>query len=255
MRMSNSSMMFGGIGSLDAMLTKLQMQTQQAIEKTQHTASFAETLSTLQGVETAQAAAETKSTADMTMEEYQEYIWNKIETFPFHPTRPFDEQTIKIQDKCWERMKNDPEYEEKMMNIIKEGRMYPNPFYAMGDKGAYEVLEFDGGEGCYPHTWSKNFGGSSVGARKRFETESKSAESARTMRAKRAKQRAEADEKYYAQKRLLEKMSEQLAAIRSARARQAGLSHTASDMPIFGIPAEFLLAGLGGGMDGMTTGL
>ena len=68
------------------------------------------------------------------------------------------------------------------------------------------------------------------------------------MRAQRKKQIAEAEEKYYAQKRILEKMSEQLAAIRTARAKQAGLLHTASDIPIFGVPAEFLLAGLGGGM-------
>ena len=45
MRMNSNAMMFGGIGNLDAILTKLQMQTRQAIEKTQHTASFAETLS------------------------------------------------------------------------------------------------------------------------------------------------------------------------------------------------------------------
>ena len=58
MRMSSNAMMFGGIGNLDAMLTKLQMQTRQAIEKTQHTASFAETLSALQETTEAQAAAE-----------------------------------------------------------------------------------------------------------------------------------------------------------------------------------------------------
>ena len=247
MRMSSNAMMFGGVGSLDAMLATLQTKTQQAVEKTNCAASFSATLAALQtkGGTTTEA---TKSTADMTMDEYQEYIWEKIDSFPFHPTRPFDEQAVKISEKCWERMKNDSEYEDKMMNIIKDGRQYPDPFFGMGSVGAYEVLDFDGGEGCCSHTWSKNFGGSKTGARKLFETESK--EDYAAMRAKKKKLQAEAEEKYYAEKRMLEKMSEQLAAIRTARARQAGLLHTSSDMPIFGVPAEFLLAGLGGGMGG-----
>lgn len=49
----------------------------------------------------------------MTMDEYQSYIWDKIDSFPFHPTRPFDEWTIKISDKCWDLMKSATEYEEK----------------------------------------------------------------------------------------------------------------------------------------------
>ena len=243
MRMSSRTMMFGNAGSLDAMLAALRTKTQQAIDKANSTASFSATLAALQAKDET-TVTETKSTAGMTMEEYQEYIWEKIDTFPFHPTRPFDEQAIKISDKCWERMKNDSEYEDKMMNIIKDGRQYPDPFFGMGSAGAYEVLDFDGGEGCCSHTWSKNFGGSKTGARKLFETESKADYAA--IRAKKKKLQTEAEEKYYAQKRMLEKMSEQLAAIRTARAKQAGLLHTASDMPIFGVPAEFLLAGLGG---------
>ena len=78
----------------------------------------------------------------------------------------------------------------------------------------------------------------------RFEKESK--DSFWRSHAKRAKERAELDAKYYAEKRILAKMSEQRAAIRAARAKQAGLLHTSSDMPIFGVPAEYLLADLGG---------
>ena len=36
--------------------------------------------------------------------------------------------------------------------------------------------------------------------------------------------------------------------LRDIQARQQGLLHTSSDMPIMGVPAEFLLAGLMGGM-------
>ena len=205
--------------------------------------SFAETLVSVRVRTTTVSVTQTRT--EMTMEEYQAYIWEKIDGFPFHPTRLSDEQTIKIRDKCWERMKSDPEYEDRMMNIIKDGRQHPDPFFDMGSSGTYEVLDFDGGEGCHSHTWSKNYGGNKVGAASRFEKESK--DGFWSNHIKRAKQRAELDAKYFAEKRMLEKISEQHAAIRAARAKQAGLQHTSSDMPIFGVPAEYLLSGLGGG--------
>ena len=241
--MNEAKMLCAAAHGLNVAKALLPAQSAKARRTSNH-ASFMETLVTVRTRTETVSVSVTKTTAEMTMEEYQDYIWNKIDSFPFSSTRPFDEQTIKISEKCWDRMKDDPEYEEKMMNIIKDGRQYPDPFFGMGSSGAYWVLEFDGGEGCWSHGFSKDFGGSKAGARKLFETESKDDYAA--MRAKKKKLQAEAEEKYYTQKRMLEKMSEQLAAIRTARAKQAGLMHTSSDMPIFGVPAEFLLAGLGG---------
>ena len=67
-------------------------------------------------------------------------------------------------------MKSDPEYEEKMMSIIRDGRMYPDPFFGTGmdTGGVYWVLEFDGGEGCWSHGFGKNFGGSTASAKAQF---------------------------------------------------------------------------------------
>jgi len=209
-------------------------------------ASFLEQLQELSASVEAKATAAAKEPGDMTMEEYQAYIVAKIESFPFSPTRPNDEEIIKVSDKCWERMKSDPEYEEKMMSQIREGRMYPDPFYGMGSPGTYWVLEFDGGEGCYSHAWSKNFGGSPAGARKRFED---AADDAVTVRTKKRKLQRELDERYYEKQRTIKEMNEQIAVMRSAQRKNALLGDDLlPEMPIMGVPAEFLLAGLGMGL-------
>ncbi len=257
MKLSSYSMMFGGVSNLDSMLATLQIKTQQAVVNATHTASFADTLAALQSADEAQkteTVAETKSTAEMTMDEYKAYLEEKIAAIPFHQNRLNDEEAFVITDAGWERLKNDPEYEKWLLDGLAEGRSSYPPLLALDPGGLYCVHYIGATKEEYRGvSWSKNYGfGSAEKSRSMFEEKSK--DSQMKMRAQKKKQMAEAEEKYYAQKRMLEKMSEQLATIRSARARMAGLSHTASDMPIFGVPAEFLLAGLGGGMGGMTGG-
>ena len=250
MRMSSYSMLFGGVSNLDLALVKLQSQAENAIEKAARTSSFADTLAALQSTDGTAEATEAKSTADMTMDEYKAYLSEKLAAIPWHPNRCNDEESFVITDAGWERLKNDPEYEKWLLDGIAIGRSSYPPLLALDPGGLYCVHHIGANEEEYHGTsWSKQYGfGSAEKSRSVFEEKSK--DSQMQMRAKRKKLQAEADEKYYAQKRLLEKMSEQLAAIRTARARQSGLLHTSSDMPIFGVPAEFLLAGLGGGMTG-----
>jgi len=207
-------------------------------------ATFLEQLQELAAsVETKEAGA--KEPSEMTMEEYQAYIWDKIESFPFHPSRPNDEEIIKISDKCWERMKNDSSYEEKMMSMIRDGRQVADPFYSMGSPGVYWVLEFDGGEGCYSHGWSKTFGGSATGARKRFE-DAKTDDSYIT-RAKKRKLQKELDELYYEKQRAIKEINQEIQAMRATNAQNVMNPDMVKAMPIRGVPAEFLLAGLGMG--------
>lgn len=254
MRMSSYSMLFGGVSNLDLALAKLQSQAENAIEKAARTSSFADTLAALQSTDALQETAavdETKSTTEMTMDEYKAYLEKKLAAIPWHPNRYNDEESITITDAGWERLKNDPEYERKLLDDIAIDRSHWNPILSLRPGGTYCTRHIGATEEEYDGwSWSKQYGfGSAEKSLSMFEEKSK--DSQMKMRAQRKKQIAEAEEKYYAQKRMLEKMSEQLAAIRSARARQAGLFHTASDMPIFGVPAEFLLAGLGGGMGGL----
>lgn len=204
--------------------------------------SFAETLVSVRTRVQTVSVTVTKTSAEMTMTEYQEYIWEKIDSFPFSPTRPYDEQTIKISEKCWNRMKDDPEYEDKMMNIIKNGRQYPDPFFGMGSFGAYEVLDFDGGEGCLSHTFSKNFGGSKLGASNQFDKESEGA--FWSNRRKQMKELyKESEERYLRRKK---EMQMENLHVRKMRLMAQGKYDEAASVIGAGLPASLLLSGLGG---------
>ncbi len=77
--------------------------------------------------------------------------------------------------------------------------------------------------------------------------EEKSKDSFLTVCAKQAKLRAEMDDKYLVHRRQLQKSGERLARQRELEAQVQGRLHTSVDMPITGVPAKFLLAGLMGG--------
>lgn len=240
----DNSRIFSAAHGLNVTKTLLSAKTAPS-RKTVCGSSFAQTLVSVTKRKT--TITVTKTTTEMTMAEYQEYIWEKIDSFPFSPTRPYDEQTIKISEKCWNRMKDDSEYEEKMMNIIKDGRQYPDPFFGMGSCGAYEVLDFDGGEGCLSHTFSKNFGGSELGASNQFDKESEGA--FWSNRRKRMRELyKESEERYLRRKK---EMQMENLHVRKARLIAQGKFNEAAGIVGAGVPAEFLLMGLGG----MGTGL
>lgn len=185
-----------------------------------------------------------KSSEDMTMEEFKAYIWDKIDSFPFSPTRPNDDETVKISEKCFERMKEDCEYEEKMMNIIKEGRMYPNPYYGslLDNGGTYWILEFDGGEGCKSRGFSKNFGGSDKTASEKFESDSDGGfwSSKRLLK---KKMQAEIEQIIHKKREMIQEINEEIALTREIKMKQSVMEN-APDLPITGVPAKYLLAGL-----------
>ncbi len=184
------------------------------------------------------------SSEEMTMEEYKAYIWDKIDSFPFSPTRPNDDETIKISEKCFERMKADSEYEDKMMDIIKNGRMYPNPYYGSGvsDSGVYCILEFDGGEGCKSQGFSKNFGGSKDSASSRFDKESNGGfwSSKRLLK---KKMQAQIEQIIHQKREMVQEINEEVALKREIIMKQS-IMENAPDLPITGVPAKYLLAGL-----------
>ena len=235
----DNSRMFSAAHGLNVTKTLLSAKTAPS-RKTACGSSFAQTLVSVTTRKT--TITVTKTTTEMTMAEYQEYIWEKIDSFPFSPTRPYDEQTIKISEKCWNRMKDDSEYEEKMMNIIKDGRQYPDPFFGMGSCGAYEVLDFDGGEGCLSHTFSKNFGGSKLGASNQFDKESEGA--FWSNRRKRMKELYKESEERYLQRKM--EMQMENLHVRKMRLMAQGKYDEAASVIGAGLPASLLLSGIGG---------
>ena len=99
-----------------------------------------------------------KSTAEMTMDEYKNYIAAEIKKLDFDSSHYADDEIIQISDAGWEAMKNNPNYENWVLNKISANRKTPNQLAGMGFGGAYNILSFGANEQAYHETtWYKNF--------------------------------------------------------------------------------------------------
>ena len=58
------------------------------------------------------------STEDMTLEEYKAYFQKKMDSLYVHPSQKNRNEVIDITDAAYERMKTDPEYEQKVLNCF-----------------------------------------------------------------------------------------------------------------------------------------
>ena len=109
----------------------------------------------------------------MTMDKYKSYISDIIGKIPFDASHPYDEETVYISEEGWEQMKKDPKYEAWVLGYTVENRAVKNPFFGMGDKGAYCIENF--GASIEEHKgagYSKVYTGSARTARSMYETAS-----------------------------------------------------------------------------------
>ena len=116
------------------------------------------------------------SKEDMTLEEYREYISDKIADFPLHPSQIGNSFAINISDVSLQKMKDDPEYEEWLLNDVKSalGSTVPGWYQAIGGPNTYCVLNYENGEkGCLCHMWSKGYKGGAKSASDMFDDESR----------------------------------------------------------------------------------
>ena len=86
----------------------------------------------------------TISKENMSMEEYKQYISDRISSFRIYPTRSRYQYSINISDAGFEAMKNDPEYEDWVLDYIRRDMAVAAPgwYTAMGGPAAYCVLNF-----------------------------------------------------------------------------------------------------------------
>lgn len=84
------------------------------------------------------------STKDMSMEEYKQYISDKISSFPFHPSQASESYSINISDAGFEAMKNDPEYEKWVLDDLRTCFATPVPswYQAMGGPSTYTIFNY-----------------------------------------------------------------------------------------------------------------
>ena len=64
------------------------------------------------------------STEDMTLEEYKAYFQQKMDSLYVDPSQRNRNWVIDITDSAYERMKTDPEYEQKILNALAKNKAY-----------------------------------------------------------------------------------------------------------------------------------
>ena len=93
--------------------------------------------------------------ADMSLEDYKQYICNKISDLPMSASSQMQYISIQITDEGFEAMKNDPEYEAWVLDRLAQDFRFQNPWTAMCG-GGYVVHHFGAtkeqyhGESWYP---------------------------------------------------------------------------------------------------------
>lgn len=97
------------------------------------------------------------STKDMTMEEYKQYIHDKISQIPMHPSRMSESISINISEAGFEAMKNDPEYEAWVLNDLRTGWAQPDRWAGVCG-GAYSTIYYGATkEECHAEMWSAGY--------------------------------------------------------------------------------------------------
>lgn len=76
----------------------------------------------------AENAGNTKAGANMTMEQYKLYIYDKISNIPLNPTRNNWDIFVFISEEGFEAMKNNPEYEKWVLDKIRMDFARIDPF-------------------------------------------------------------------------------------------------------------------------------
>ncbi len=166
--------------------------------------SKVETASTIEGTTTV-------STKDMTLEEYKNYIHDKISSIPMDPSQAIGSISIHITDAGFEAMKNDPEYEKWVMDGLKTNFQTHDPWSSMCK--SYSVFHIGASkEECSASGWYEGYKGGKGGSI--WEDENKG--SFWTKRAEQKKIQDRIDKKAAEKKELEEKWLQEAAEKRQA---------------------------------------
>ena len=95
---------------------------------------------------------EKKHTENMTLDEYKQYIHDKISQIPIHPSQSGWQWSIEITDEGFEAMKQNPEYEESVLKSIRANFSFIDHFHSQN----YSVLHFGASE---DESYGRSFGG------------------------------------------------------------------------------------------------
>lgn len=98
-----------------------------------------------------------RSARDMSMEEYKAYIADRISRLPMHPSQMQNSVSIHISEAGFKAMKEDPEYEEWVIDWLGQDFAYNNPW--AGICGGSYVVHYIGAtrEEYRGQGWAKGY--------------------------------------------------------------------------------------------------
>lgn len=85
--------------------------------------------------------AEIISDGEMTLEEYKEYIYDKIANIPINPSQMSSSFSVHISEEGFQAMKEDPEYEKWVLDTLKYDFGFDDPWAGIAG-GRYVVHRF-----------------------------------------------------------------------------------------------------------------
>ena len=116
-------------------------------------------LDILKALQSSDTPEEEVSTADMTMDEYKEYIGGKMQQLSRHSTRSDSTASVIISNDGWKKMKSDPAYEAWVLNTVQGNLSKPDPWASLGSS-SYAVYRFGATMDEYQEdTWGKDYPG------------------------------------------------------------------------------------------------
>lgn len=199
--MSNSIYMGGMSSYYNSFIQSTQSQRSSGTRATENQSgttetknNFMETVREKTSISSTTEVSKTVSTKDMTLDEYKNYIANKISQLPFHPSQALCSYSIHISDEGFEAMQNDPEYEKWVIDSLGQNFATNNPWTSVCG-GSYAVFSFGATkEECRAFGWYEGY----QGGKGKDIWEEKSEGAFWTRRAERKEMQERLEEKAYA---------------------------------------------------------
>ena len=177
--------------------------------------------------------ANKKSTADMTMDEYKEYINDTLQSLTRDATRYQDDETVIISNAGYEAMKADSEYEAWVIDTVQKNLSFPNYLYGWKNSARISVHQFG--------ATKEEYRGQIYSAHKN-DNPLNNVEDFWTQRHKRMKKILEMEQEMFDNIYQLKELSRQKSIEKAAQAKSEGLVDTSNPMQVItGVPAKFLL--------------
>lgn len=234
--MNDARMFSSAAHGLNVTKTLLSAKTAPS-RKTACGSSFAQTLVSVTTRKT--TITVTKTTTEMTMAEYQEYIYEKISNLPVHPTQANRSASVFISAEGFAEMKANSEYEDWVIGKLEEDFAISNPLCPRC--GSYVVYQFGAKKSDYHgDSWYPEFQGGQGDRVYRERSEG----AFWSNRRKRMKELYKESEERYLQRK--KEMQMENLHVRKMRLMAQGKYDEAASVIGAGLPASLLLSGIGG---------